>query len=95
MVKRLTVISAFLLTASFVGSAGSGPSMKEGLWEITSKMDIPGMQLPAHMVTQCLTSQDLIPRSSKPGTECRITDSKVVGDTVSWTMKCSGQGGVR
>lgn len=93
MIKRVVMASVFLWLVSYVGPAQSGPNMKEGLWEITSKVNVPGMQLPAHTVTQCLTSQDLVPKSSQPNTECRITDSKVVGDTVSWTMKCSGQGG--
>ncbi|MGM0664355.1 MAG: DUF3617 family protein, partial [Thermodesulfobacteriota bacterium] len=29
----------------------------------------------------------------QPGQECEIIDMKVSGNTVTWTMRCSGQGG--
>ena len=42
---------------------------------------------------QCLSKHDFVPQSKQPGQQCKITDVKVVGDTVSWKISCSGQGG--
>ena len=69
--------------------------MQEGKWEITSVTEMPGMPMKMGPVkhTQCITKKDLVPQSSQPGQECKITNTKISGDTVTWTMKCSGQGG--
>jgi hypothetical protein len=66
--------------------------MKEGLWEITTKTKIPGMEMPPMKHTQCITKNDLVPQSSQPGQECKITETKVIGNTVTWTMQCKTQG---
>jgi Protein of unknown function (DUF3617) len=49
--------------------------MKEGLWEITTKMKMQGMDMPPVKHTQCITKDDLVPRGSQqPGQECEIAD---------------------
>jgi hypothetical protein len=93
MVGKLFGASIILVTAISISFAGSGPDMKEGLWEITTKMEMPGMSMPPMKHTQCMTKNNLVPQSSQPGQECSITQTKVVGNTVTWTMKCTGQGG--
>ena len=78
----------------FAGFAlAGGVNMKPGLWEITTKINMPGMSMPPQTTTQCLTKDDLVPKSTSPNQECKITDMKTSGNTVTWTMKCSGQGG--
>ena len=46
--------------------------------------------------TECLTKENYVPQGSKvggSGRECEISDVRVSGDTVSWTMQCNtGQG---
>ncbi len=91
----LVCIGIFLLSGSV--SAG-GPNLEPGKWEITTKVNIPGM--PAEMAnrefvhTQCLTEEDFVPRGSQSRSgDCEIRDMKQKGDTVTWTMHCNtGQG---
>lgn len=93
MLKKLFFGSIILLTAISITFAASGPNMKEGLWEITTKTKMPGMEMPPMKHTQCITKNDLVPQSSQPGQECKITETKVIGNTVTWTMQCKTQGG--
>ena len=93
MLKKLFFGSIILLTAISITFAASGPNIKEGLWEITTKTKIPGMEMPPMKHTQCITKNDLVPQSSQPGQECKITETKVIGNTVTWTMQCKTQGG--
>jgi len=95
MLKKLFAVSAILLAVISISFASSGPNMQEGMWEITSKMEMPGMpmEMPPMKHTQCLTKKDLAPQSSQPGQECKMTQTKVVGNTVTWTVLCKGQGG--
>jgi len=95
MLKKLFVASVILFAAVSISFAGSVPNMQEGMWEITSKMEMTGMpmEMPPVTHTQCLTKEDLVPQSSQPGQECEITHTKVTGNTVTWIMQCKGQGG--
>ena len=94
MLKKLFAASIILVTAISISCADSGPNMNEGLWEITTKMQMQGMDMPPAKHTQCITKSDLVPQGSQqPGQECEITDVKESGNTVTWTMKCIGQGG--
>ena len=94
MLKKLFAALIILLVAISISCADSGPNMKEGLWEITTKMQMQGMDMPPAKHTQCITKSDLVPQGSQqPGQECEITNIKKSGNTVTWTMKCTGQGG--
>ena len=88
-------------------TCASAQEMPGGLWEIKTKMDIPGM--PAEMagkfgsqtMTQCIKpgerkwseQRNSNDRTDKP---CEQTDMKVDGNKVSWKMACkdgtSGEG---
>lgn len=87
---RLFIFSAVLLCTFSISFAGSEPNMKDGLWEITTKVEIPGMpmEMPAMTHTQCITKENAVPDSSQPDQECKIIESHVNGDTVTWQMKC-------
>jgi hypothetical protein len=67
--------------------------MKPGKWEITTQMDMPGMQMPARTFTKCITKEDVanvesaIPRGQRDSS-CKFSDVKVEGNTVSWKMNC-------
>lgn len=73
-----------------------GPNVQEGMWEITSTTEMPGMPVAVPPVrhSQCLTKQDLVPRdtSSRQG-ECDVRDIRTSGNTVSWKVECSSPGG--
>ena len=70
--------------------AGSGP---DELWDVTTKMEMPGMPMamPAQTHQMCLKKDrkpdDAIPRQDD---NCRVIDSKVSGNTVRFKMACSG-----
>jgi len=69
------------------------PNMKEGRWEMTAKMEMPGapVSLPPVTFSQCLTREDFIPRQdAQESSECKITSHSMKGDTVSWNMVCDG-----
>jgi len=94
VIKKLFFASIILLTAASISFAGSVPNMKAGLWEITVKTEMPGMEMPPMKHTQCLTKKDFVPQGpQQPGQECKITDVKVDGDTATWTLECTTQGG--
>ena len=95
MLQKLLAISLVLLTTVSICFAGSVPNMQEGNWEITTRMEMQGMNtsMPPATYTQCLTKQNFVPQGSQQRGECQITQSRVVGNTVIWVMKCHGHGG--
>jgi len=93
--KKKTVLAALLLCAgASLCFAGPEPNMQEGLWEITSSMEMPGMPaMPPMKHTQCLTRKDMVPQSQEKNQDCKITQTGQSGNTVTWSMKCSGEVG--
>lgn len=77
--------------------AFAGVNLHEGLWEITTKMEMQGipMQMPARKHTQCLTKKNMlktmVPKEQDQDEACKITDQKISGNTVTWVMKCKGE----
>ena len=94
MPKKLVAALIILLTVSSISFAGSKPNMREGLWKITSKAEMPGMpmEMPPVTFSQCLTEKDFVPQNCQPGQMCKITDVKVNGNTVSWAIQCETGG---
>jgi len=97
MLKRVALavtIIGFFLGGTFVFA---GVNMHEGLWEITTRMEMQGMpmQMPARKHTQCLTKKNMlktmVPEEQDKEEECKITDTETSGNTVTWVMKCSGE----
>ncbi len=77
-------------------SAFAGVNLHEGLWEITTKMEVQGMpmKMPARKHTQCLTNKNMLKTmvpKEQAQEECKITDQKISGNTLTWIMKCSGK----
>lgn len=97
MCKKICFIITMFITIFFifVSVSSAGSLLKEGLYEITSKMEIPGMPVPMPPITfkQCMTNQNPVPNQSQSGQECRIKNLKTKGNTVSWDMICDSQQG--
>jgi hypothetical protein len=97
MLQKFFIVSIIVLTAISTSFAGSELNMQEGKWEITTQMRVPGMpvNMPPMKNTQiqCLTKKDFVPQSSQPGQECEITEKKIIGSTITWTMVCKNPGG--
>jgi hypothetical protein len=88
-----------LVTALILGPAhAASPNMRDGMWEITTKMEMTGrsdVATPQQTVRHCLTKQDVAdPRRSTPSADsrCKMTDYKLAGNTATWKMACEGQG---
>jgi len=65
-----------------------------GQYEITSKIDMPGMPatIPPQTIIQCMTDQDPVPNSNLENQDCKITNMKQTKTTVSWELECVQQG---
>lgn len=78
---------AALAAASPVAAQG-----KDDLWEVSSKMEMPGMPMamPAQVNRVCVgknrKDEDLIPRQDN----CRVVDSKRTGNRLTYKMECTG-----
>ena len=94
MLKKLIASFFILLALTSISFAGSAVNFKPGEWEITSEMQMAGgMKMPPNTTTQCMTKDDIVPQNTQLGQECVITESKTIGNTVTWTMSCKGQQG--
>jgi Protein of unknown function (DUF3617) len=69
--------------------------MQEGNWEVTAKMEIPGMPfaMPPTTYNQCVTKKDLVPDMAQKDQSCVVQEQKVAGDTVTWRIQCKGKDG--
>ncbi len=94
MLKRIFWMLALALLAAGGVQAG-GVNMNEGMWEITTTTEMPGMpfQMPPMTVTQCITHQDLVPQNQQPDSQCTMTNNQISGNTVIWSVVCKGEGG--
>lgn len=94
MYYRFTaIITAFLVL--FIVHAVSAMDMKDGLWEITTKVEMPGMpmEMPATKSTQCLTSKDSVPQDKEQhDQDCKIKKIDIKGNTVTWEVDCISDG---
>ncbi len=91
MTKAVLMILLFFSTAL---TAVAGDILNEGLWEISSKMEVPGMpmEMPPVIFKQCLTSKDNIPQNRNEIQNCTIIKSNTKGSTVTWEMHCANDG---
>lgn len=90
---------ALLLSASLLGAAPAmaETNIQEGLWEITIRMEVPGLPSNPAPVTSahCLKDGSQVPQLLQKDSSCRITETKTAGDSVSWKMKCeAGEGSI-
>ncbi len=79
----LSVASFFLF---FAGLCLAAPNMEDGLWEITTTVNMPGMGSKSFKNTSCLTKEKAVPQTAESG--CTIKDVKSQGNTVTWTVVC-------
>ena len=100
MKGRSSSIVLLALALSWTALAQMTSPMREGNWEITMKMSMPGMpggrgmEMPPMKQTQCVTAEMVKdPQASLPkgpgGGDCKLSDYKVSGNTVSYTMTCT------
>ncbi len=99
----LTVIVPVVFSLVIVGCSGKqespapsakpsakGVNMQEGQWEITTTFEmtgVPGGTMKPQTFTTCLSQKDYVPKGGEQ-TDCSLQDSKVDGDTVTWSLVC-------
>lgn len=93
MTQKLSL--SILIIIAAITLSFDGVNLKEGKWEITSKIEMPGMpvEMPPSTYTQCITKEDMVPNDKQSGQHCEHLDVKVKGDTVTWVMKCTDANG--
>ena len=85
-------LTAALFAVVFIGNTAAAQG-KDDLWEITSKMEMPGMPMAMPPQTQriCVAKtgkdDDYIPKREN----CRVQDSKRAGNKVTNKMLCTGK----
>ena len=94
---KRSIFFAILALALAVSALAAEHPQKPGQWEMTMQMDMPGMpvKLPPFKHTMCITAEDLKdPQKSVPSdpkSKCTISDYKIDGNKVTWTMECPKQ----
>lgn len=92
---RRALIAVFcVLVVPTMSLAADG--MRDGLWEITTKMEMPGMpmKMKPTVMKHCYTQADVADRKkviASRDKNCTVTEMKNTGNKVSWAMKCTGQ----
>ena len=95
--KLATVLATGLSLATLPALADDKlPSLKEGQWDTTIKIDMPGLPIamPPFTTSSCITKKDLVPKTQQPGQDCKVKSQKIVGDTVEWAVQCKDEGGM-
>ena len=93
--KRSTprVCAGIVLALALAASLPVSAQGKDDLWEISSKMEMPGMPMamPAQTMRVCIgknrKDEDFIPRQAG---DCRMVESKRVGNKFTYKMDCAG-----
>ena len=90
-IRIFLIITALFLIPQI---AAAGSDIKDGLWEMSVKMEMPGMpmEMPPMKFNQCITKQNYVPHQQEQSKDCKITNNRIDGNTVTWDMKCSGRG---
>ena len=97
MATSRIAIALFALAFTSLAQAEDRPQ-KPGNWEVSMQMEIPGMpfKMPPIKTQVCVTEEDLNdPASAVPkdknNKDCKVSDYKVDGNTVTWKMVCTGK----
>jgi hypothetical protein len=95
MKPRFSSIVLLTVAISWTALAQTQPPIREGNWEITMKMSMPGMgEMPPMKQTQCVTAEMIKdPQGALPkgpgGGDCKVSDYKFTGNTATYTMVCT------
>jgi len=91
MLNKNFMILAVIVSLVCANSALA--EIKDGLWEITTRAEIKGMphQMPPTTIRHCLAKNDPVPKAKDKSMECKTTNQKVSGDTVTYAMECKSK----
>lgn len=92
--KRL---AAFVLGLTLSAACAAAPNMTPGLWEMTMHVEGAGMphgMIPPTTFRHCYRAADIKDlRKTVPekNPNCKVSDWKESGNTVTWKMSCTGK----
>ena len=93
MTSRIASILLLVLALSWSVMAQSSSPMREGMWEVNSTLNIPGMgDAPPMKHQQCITAAQIKdPEAALPKMDnnCKISNSKLNGSTATYTLTCT------
>jgi hypothetical protein len=88
------VCAGAMLAVALAASLPAAAQGKDDLWEIVSKMEMPGMPMamPAQTNRACVgknrKDEEMIPKHG----DCRMVESNRTSNKFTYKMDCSGQG---
>jgi hypothetical protein len=94
--KLRTLALCTLVLALALPTFAASP-MKPGKWQVTIEMNMPNMPMKMQPITMthCVTKEQAEnpqpPKKSKKDDACQLSDYKIDGNTVTWTVKCTGK----
>jgi hypothetical protein len=94
---RLIVLALLALACSRAASAQIQLPLREGNWELTVQVELPGMpKMPDVKDTRCLTRDMLkdpaaaVPSASPDSNnDCKVSDYQTAGNRATWKMVCT------
>jgi hypothetical protein len=92
-----TLVALAVLALAAPVFAADHPPQKPGQWDMTIQMDMPGapFKMPPIKHSVCVTEEDLkdpqkaVP--SDPKSKCTVSDYKIDGNKVTWSVDCPKQ----
>ncbi|HSP16493.1 MAG TPA: DUF3617 domain-containing protein [Thermoanaerobaculia bacterium] len=71
--------------------------MKPGKWQVTIQTEMANMpiKMPAMTFTHCVTKEEAEnpqpPKTKNDKSDCQVSDYKIDGSTVTWSVTCTGK----
>jgi len=90
--STLRVYAGIVLAFALFASSPASAQGKDDLWEVSTKMEMPGMPMamPAQTNRVCIgknrKDEDFVPRQG----DCRMVESKRAGNKFTYKMQCAG-----
>lgn len=88
-------ILAILFTLTIPALSSAAEVMRDGQWELTSTMEMPGMpmEMPPTKIKHCFTKEDVSDPKKTINTDknCKVTEFKLTSSKATWKMKCTGE----
>ena len=92
---RFSSIALLSVALSWTALAQTQSPMRPGSWQVTMKMNMPGMgEMPPMTQTQCVTPAMVKdPQGSVPkgpdGSDCKMSDYKFTASTATYKLTCT------
>ena len=92
---KMKLVFAIAALVSLPTAVLANNGIRPGMWEVTSKMEMPGMPMamPAATVKHCYTKEDVKDQKKviTRDKDCKVTELKGSGNKVTWKMVCIGK----